>query len=162
MSKLHYLMDTCFLLELYQIPGRCCASYIKQAKKDASRIKERDETIITVPVILEYAGFLARMKKKERSIRQERARELENNIRDSLAENTPGPWTIPGDNHILLKAKDIIAISEKFSEHHGDKFSFADLSIIQQAHELRKSKKEIKVLSFDDYLIKQCYKTSHK
>ena len=63
------------------------------------------------------------------------------------------PWTIATvGSDILLRAENIVQLAERFLESSGPNYSFADISIIDLATELRRSTKTVRILAFDNQL----------
>ena len=54
--------------------------------------------------------------------------------------------------NILLRSQDVIRLAECFLESSGPNYSFADISIIDLATELRRSGRTVKILAFDGQL----------
>ena len=58
------------------------------------------------------------------------------------------------DDGILLRSEDLIALSDRFLQASGPGYSFADISVIDLATELRRKIRTVKVriLAFDEQL----------
>ncbi len=156
MSKTIYLMDTSFLLELNRIP------YTMDSKRSGDVQEEIREVslsgniiIITVPVLLEYAGHISHIKKG--GTRRGRAIELHNDIINSIENRAP--WQISHNNTLTLKATDIIELCKRFAGNESFDYSLVDLSVIKMAEELQKEKNTVKILTFDNEL--SAYSSSH-
>ena len=59
---------------------------------------------------------------------------------------------LPSGSDILLRSDDVMKLAERFLESSGPNYSFADISIIDLAAELRRSGKTVKILAFDQQL----------
>ena len=150
MSGTVYLLDTSFMVELEELPmysSKERRSEVASKKQDI--LRSSGVVIVTVPVLLEYARFLMRV---AHHVRREKAKNLLDDIRGSLA--TPGhPWVIPGspDRDYLLKVDDIIHLGSRFAGSKWFNYSFADLSIIQEAEKYQ-GHRNVKILTFDKRL----------
>ena len=144
------ILDTSWLLELYRVPG-----YFKVARtslvqtKTAERVEAGDELFVTVPVMFEVASHITHVRDGRR--RRALAEGLRDDIRNSLDRESPWTITVVGSD-ILLRSRDVMKLAEKFLESSGPNYSFADISIIDLAAELRRSGKAVKILAFDQQL----------
>ena len=59
----------------------------------------------------------------------------------------------PSDKKVLLRSEDVIQLAERFLESSGPNYSFADISIIDLATELRRPGRTVKILAFDEQLV---------
>lgn len=63
------------------------------------------------------------------------------------------PWTIVAiGKDILLRSEDLVSLARRFLQETGPNYSFADISIIDLATELRKRNHSVKILAFDRQL----------
>jgi len=53
---------------------------------------------------------------------------------------------------ILLRSRDVLKLAERFLDSAGPNYSFADISIIDVAAELRRTSKVVRILAFDQQL----------
>ncbi len=155
MSKTIYLMDTSFLLELNKIPYKMDSKRSGNVQKEIRKISlSGNIIIITVPVLLEYAGHISHI--KDGNTRRKKAIELHEDIITSIKNRAP--WQISHDNSLTLKATDIIELCKRFAENESFDYSLVDLSIIKMTEEL-KEKNTVKILTFDNKL--STYSSSH-
>ncbi len=112
--------------------------------------------IITIPVLLEYAGHISHI--KDGNLRHKKAGELHDDIINSIENRAP--WQISHGNSLLLEANDIIKLSKQFAGKEGFDYSLVDLSIMTMAKELKKEKKIVKILTFDNKL--SAHSSSHE
>ena len=59
----------------------------------------------------------------------------------------------PSDKKFLFRSEDVIQLAERFLESSGPNYSFADISIIDLATELRRPGRTVKILAFDGQLV---------
>ena len=144
------ILDTSWLLELYRVPG-----YFKESRtlpvrtETADLVEAGGELFVTVPVLFEVASHITHVRDGRR--RHILAEGLRDDIRTSLDHESP--WTIATvGSDILLRSRDVMQLAEKFLESSGPNYSFADISIIDLAAELRRSEKVVKILAFDQQL----------
>ena len=80
---------------------------------------------------------------------------LAEKLRDDIGKSIDreSPWTITtvGPN-ILLRVPDVMRLAERFLETAGPNYSFANISIIDLAEELRRAGKAVKILTFHQQL----------
>ncbi len=82
-------------------------------------------------------------------------RALSQRLRDDIERSLDqdSPWTITTvGSDIVLRSTDIMQLAERFLESSGPNYSFADISIIDLAAELRRSGKMVKIMAFDQQL----------
>ena len=144
------ILDTSWLLELYRVPG-----YFKESRTSLVRTKTADfveaggELFVTVPVLFELASHITHVSDGNR--RRTLAEGLRNDIHGSVDHDSP--WTIATVSvDILLRSRDVLALAESFLDSSGPNYSFADISVIDLATELRRPSKIIKILTFDHQL----------
>ena len=144
------ILDTSWLLELYRVPR-----YFKESRtlpvrtETAELVEAGGELFVTVPVLFEVASDITHVRNGRR--RRTLAERLRDDVRGSLDRESP--WTITAvGSDILLRSRDVIQLAEKFLESSGPNYSFADISVIDLATELRRSGKMVKILAFDEQL----------
>ena len=144
------ILDTSWLLELYRVPD-----YFKESRtlpvraETAELIKAGCELFVTVPVLFEVASHITHVRDGRRR------RTLGEKLRDDIASsiNRESPWTITTvGRNILFRSQDVIRLAERFLESSGPNYSFADISIIDLATELRRPDRTVKILAFDEQL----------
>ena len=145
------ILDTSWLLELYRVPG-----YFKDSRTELVRTQTAElvdaqyELFATVPVLFEVASHITHVRDGRR--RRELGERLLGNIRASLDRSRP--WTVANVGpDILLRSQDVIRLAERFLESSGPNYSFADISIIDLATELRRPERVVKILAFDGQLL---------
>ena len=144
------VLDTSWLLELYRVPGHFEPARTSSVFTKTNKLVEAGgELLVTVPVLFEVASHITHV--SDGSGRRKFARTLRDDIRSSLDREIP--WTITAvGQDILLRSEDVMKLAEKFLESSGPNYSFADISIIDLAAELRRSGKTVKILAFDQQL----------
>ena len=144
------ILDTSWLLELYRVPGHFEQSRTSPVlTMTADLVNAGGELLVTVPVLFEVASHITHMHDGHR--RRTLAGKLRDDIRGSLDRESP--WTIITiGSDILLRSRDVMKLAEKFLKSSGPNYSFADISIIDLAAELRRSGKAVKILAFDQQL----------
>ena len=144
------ILDTSYLLELYQVPGRCKASRFDSVRKKINDILSADgELFVTVPVLFEVANHITRVRSGRR--RRRLHEKFLDAVKQSLDGN--GPWTIVATGEdILLRSKDIIRLADRFLQSSGANYSFADISIIDLADTFQGKNRAVEILTFDGQL----------
>ena len=144
------ILDTSWLLELYRVPGYFEESRTLRVRtRTAELAGARYELFVTVPVLFEVASHITHVRKGGRR------RALGKRLRDDVASSIgrESPWTIATvGSDILLRSRDVIRLAERFLESSGPNYSFADISIIDLATELRRSERAVEILAFDHQL----------
>ena len=144
------ILDTSWLLELYRVPG-----YFQESRTDPVRTETADlidarcELFVTVPVLFEVASHITHVRDGRRR------RALGETLRDDITSsiNRDVPWTITTvGKEILFRSQDVVRLAERFLESSGPNYSFADISIIDLAAELRRPGRTVKILAFDEQL----------
>ena len=144
------ILDTSWLLELYEVPGSSDDSRTSLVRtRTAEFVDAGGELFVTVPVLFEFANHITRVSHGNR--RRTLAERLRNDIRNSLDRDFP--WTIAAVGaDILIRSQDVLALAEKFLKLSGSSYSFADISVIDLAEELRRPSKLVKIFTFDSQL----------
>lgn len=144
------VLDTSWLLELYQVPGDSKRErhrpVLEQAKQAA-----QGTMMVTVPVLFEVANHLVRVGNgNQRRKLIERYRE---DVVDSLEQETP--WTVVRalqHNGILLRTQDLVDLAGRFANASSVGYSLADISIIDLTQSLHKRGMAVAILAFDKQL----------
>lgn len=144
------IIDTSWLLELYRVPGHYKESRTAQVRaKTGELVETKCELFVTVPVLFELANHIVRVDDGNR--RRTLAERLLNDIRDAIHHDSP--WIIATvSTDILLRSHDVLELAERFLTSSGPNYSFADISIIDLANQLRRLAKVVKILAFDEQL----------
>ena len=143
------ILDTSWLLELYRVPGFFDASRTDQVHATTADIAEQGTLFVTVPVLFEVASHITRVRDGGRR------RGLGKKLRDDItcSVDRESPWTIVNvGTDILLRAEDVVRLAKRFLELVGPNYSFADISIIDLAAELRRRGRSVRILAFDSQL----------
>lgn len=145
------ILDTSWLLELYRVPG-----YFKESRtlpvrtETAGLIEAGCELFVTVPVLFEVASHITHVRDGRR--RHTLGEKLRDDIISSFKRESP--WTIATvGRNILFRSQDVIRLAQRFLESSGPNYSFADISIIDLATELRPPGRSVKILAFDEQLV---------
>ena len=144
------ILDTSWLLELYQVPGDSEKSRTRGVKKETVRIvNDGGNLFVTVPVLFEVASHITHVRDGNR--RRSLGKKLLEDIEKSIDRDNP--WTIVAiGKDILLRSEDLVSLARRFLQETGPNYSFADISIIDLATELRKRNHSVKILAFDRQL----------
>ena len=144
------ILDTSWLLELYRVPGYFNESRtLRVLTETANLVEAGGELFVTVPALFEVSSHVTHVRDGRR--RRTLAGRLRDDIRSSFDRESP--WTITAvGSDILLRSDDVMKLAERFLESSGPNYSFADISIIDLAAELRRSGKTVKILAFDQQL----------
>ena len=144
------ILDTSWLLELYQVPGYCKESRFPRVRKEiADIVGAGGELFVTVPVLFEVANHVTHVRDGRR--RRTLSEKLRNDIKSSL--DGESPWTIVATGKdVLLRSEDVIRLADRFLQTSGYNYSFADISIIDLATGLRSRGRTVKILTFDEQL----------
>ena len=144
------ILDTSWLLELYRVPGYFKKSRTLLVRTETTELVEAGcELFVTVPVLFEVASHITHVRDGRRR------RTLGEKPRDDITSsiNRESPWTITTvGRKILFRSEDVIRLAERFLESSGPNYSFADISIIDLATELRRPGRAVKILAFDGQL----------
>lgn len=144
------ILDTSWLTELYRVPG--C---FEESRTDTVRtgtyelIGAEYELFVTVPVLFEVASHITYVRdgKRRRSLGEKLASDIESSI------DGERPWTIAAvGREILLRSSDVIRLARRFLDSTGPNYSFADISVIDLANELRRPGRTVRILAFDEQL----------
>ena len=144
------ILDTSWLLELYQVPGYHKKTRLRKVRGKIGRIIDAGgELFITVPVLFEVASHITHVRNGHR--RRALAGKLQKDIKNSLDRESP--WTIVATSKsILLRSEDVIRLADRFLQVSGENYSFANISIIDLAATLRERNRTIEILSFNERL----------
>ena len=144
------ILDTSWLLKLYRVPGDFQESRTLTVRAEAGRLVNAGcELFVTVPVLLEVASHITHVRDGSRC--RDLGERLLGDIESSIGRGSP--WTIASVGpEILLRFEDVIWLARRFLESSGPNYSFADISIIDLAAELRRPGREVRILAFDDQL----------
>ena len=144
------ILDTSWLLELYRVPGCFNESRTDGVQAETAEVAEAGyELFVTVPVLFETASHITRVPDGRR--RRILSKKLLEDITGSIDRESP--WTIARiRSNILLRSEDLIRLADRFLKGSGPNYSFADISIIDLAEELRQPGRTVRILAFDDQL----------
>ncbi len=147
------ILDTSWLLELYKVPGYFKESRTPFVREETDRLlKAGWELFVTAPVLFEVASHINHVRDGGR--RHTLGERLQRDIEHSVQRGNP--WTIASFRpQILLRSQDILRLAARFLESTGPNYSFADISIIDLAEELRRAPRSraVQILAFDQQLI---------
>ena len=140
------ILDTSWLLELYRVPRYFDESRTTHVLTETARlIDAKSELFVTVPVLFEVASHITHVRNGDR--RRILAERLRDQIASSIARDRP--WTIAAVGQgILFRSQDVIRLAERFLESSGPNYSFAGISTIDLAAELRPRGRRVKILTF--------------
>ena len=144
------ILDTSWLLELYRVPRYFDESRTLPVRIETGELIEAGcELFVTVPVLFEVASHITHV--RDGRLRRTLGEKLRDDITRSIDRESP--WTITTVGRgILFRTQDVIRLAERFLESSGPNYSFADISIIDLAAELRRPGRTVKILAFDGQL----------
>ena len=145
------ILDTSWLLELYQVPGDSKQERHRHVVEQAKRAA-RGRMLVTVPVLFEVANHIVHVRNGYR--RRKLIERYQEDVVGSLTEEE-APWTvIPTlrDSDILLRAQDLVDLAGRFAKTSSVGYSLADISIIDLAQSLQKRGMTVAILAFDKQL----------
>ena len=144
------ILDTSWLLELYRVPGYFEDSRTLPVRTEtATLINAHYELFVTVPVLFEVASHINHV--RDGRLRRSLGERLLGDITSSIGRDSP--WTIATvGQEILFRSQDVIRLAQRFLDSSGPNYSFADISIIDLAAELRRPGRTVKILAFDEQL----------
>ena len=140
------ILDTSWLLELYQVPGYFDDSRTIHVRTETARLIDAGhELFVTVPVLFEVASHITHV--RDGHHRRLLGEKLRDNVTSSI--DCDRPWTIVSVGQgILLRSQDVVRLAERFLESSGPNYSFAGISTIDLAAELRRGGRRVKILTF--------------
>lgn len=143
------ILDTSWLLELYQVPGDSKPQRHKPVLVQAEEAAQ-GRMYVTVPVLFEVASHIVRVRNGHH--RHNLIRKFREHLRTSLRDAVP--WTVAraSQNNILLRAEDLIKLADRFAEESGAGYSLADISIIDLAQWFQRRQLNVRILAFDQQL----------
>lgn len=145
------VLDTSWLLELYQVPGDSKPErhrpVLEQAKQAA-----QGRMMVTVPVLFEVANHIVRVRNGNQ--RRKLIERYRKDVVDSLEQEIP--WTVVRalqDDGILLRTQDLVDLAGRFATSSSVGYSLADISIIDLTQSLYKEQGvAVAILTFDKQL----------
>ena len=144
------ILDTSWLLELYQVPGDSKRErhgpVVEQARRAA-----QGRMLVTVPVLFEVANHIVHVRNGDR--RRKLIEQYRNDVVGSLTNEAP--WTVVPtlrEDDILLRAQDLVDLAGRFAKVSSVGYSLADISIIDLAQSLQKRGMAVAILAFDKQL----------
>lgn len=143
------ILDTSWLLELYQVPGDSKPQrhepFLRQAKEAA-----QGRMYITVPVLFEVANHIVHVRNGH--YRRRLIVRLQKDLSASLRDEVP--WVVVGalQHDILMKEQDLIRLVDRLVVESGHGYSLADISIIDLARRLQQRQVKVRILAFDKQL----------
>ncbi|MCY3818522.1 MAG: hypothetical protein OXH52_04035 [Gammaproteobacteria bacterium] len=144
------ILDTSWLLELYRVPRYFNRSRTSTVLANTAEfIETGGELFVTVPVLFEVASHITHV--RDGRNRRALGQRLRDDIESSLDHESPWTITTVGSD-ILLRSTDVMHLADRFLESSGPNYSFADISIIDLATELRRVGKAVRKLAFDQQL----------
>ena len=140
------ILDTSWLLELYRVPGYFKESRTTHVRTETAKLIDAGcELFVAVPVLFEVASHITHVRDGRR--RRLLGKKLRDDITSSI--DREHPWTVATVGQgILLRSWDVIRLAERFLESSGPNYSFAGISTIDLAAELRHRGRRVKILTF--------------
>lgn len=143
------ILDTSWLLELYQVPGDSKKARHKGVLRQAEAATQ-GRMLVTVPVLFEVANHIVHVRNGHH--RHRLIKQYTEHVNTSLNGETP--WTVVrrSQDDILLRTEDLIELADRFVEAAGPGYSLADISIVDLALRLQRRKQSVQILAFDEQL----------
>ena len=144
------ILDTSWLLELYQVPGDSKKERHWQVVEQAERAAQ-GRMLVTVPVLFEVANHIVHVRNGDR--RRKLIEQYRADVVGSLTEDTP--WTVVPtlrEGDILLRAQDLVDLAGRFAKMSSVGYSLADISVIDLAQNLQMRGMVVAILAFDKQL----------
>lgn len=144
------ILDTSWLLELYQVPGDSKQERHRHVVEQAKRAA-RGRMLVTVPVLFELANHIVHVGNGDR--RRELIEQYRDHVVGSLTVELP--WTVVRalrDDDILLRAQEIIDLAGRFAKNSSVGYSLADISVIDLTQRLQDRGVPVAILAFDKQL----------
>ena len=106
--------------------------------------------LVTVPVLFEVANHIVHV--RDGYQRRELILKYRDDVNASLEDDVP--WTVVRalQDDILLRAQDLIELTDRFVGESSVGYSLADISIIDLAQRLQRRRQEVDILAFDKQL----------
>ena len=142
------ILDTSWLLELYEVPGD------SKRERRGTVVKQAEWAIqvgmlVTVPVLFEVADHIVRVRNGDR--RRKLIKKYRNDVVGSLKKERLGRSSRREDD-ILLRVQDLVDLAGRFAKVSSVGYSLADISIIDLAQSLQKRGMAVAILAFDKQL----------
>ena len=144
------ILDTSWLLELYEVPGD------SKRERRGTVVKQAEWAIqvgmlVTVPVLFEVADHIVRVRNGDQ--RRKLIKKYRNHVVRSLKEGVP--WTIVRalrEDDILLKVQDLVDLAGRFARDSSVGYSLANISVIDLVQDLQKRGRTVAILTFNKQL----------
>ena len=143
------ILDTSWLLEPYQVPRHSQKDRYEEVLGQA-REAAQGWMLVTVPVLFEFANHIVQV--GDGDLRRCLITQYSEHVSTSLTDRAP--WTVipRSEDDILLRAKELAELADRFVELSGGGYSLADISIVDLTLQLRKRKQSVRILTFDKQL----------
>lgn len=144
------ILDTSWLLELYEVPGD------SKRERRGTVVKQAEWAIqvgmlVTVPVLFEVADHIVRVSNGDR--RRKLIKKYRNDVVGSLEKGAP--WAIvPAlrEDDILLRVQDLVDLAGRFARDSSVGYSLANISVIDLVLDLQKKGRTVTILTFNKRL----------
>lgn len=142
------ILDTSWLLELYQVPGDSKKERYQGVLLQA-RAANEGQALVTIPVLFEFANHIVRV--RDGNHRHQLIEKYSEAVSTSLEVDKP--WkVVRSKDDVLLTTRDFIEMSRRFVATSGPAYSLADISIIDLAQRLQERHQVVRILAFDKQL----------
>lgn len=144
------ILDTSWLLELYQVPGDSQPRRHDGVVAQAVVAATEGRVLVTLPVLFEVANHIVHVRNGHQ--RRNLIMKYQCDVQSSLEDEVP--WTVVRTlrDDILLRAGDLIELARRFVDEASIGYSLADISIIDLARRLQQKQQEVRTLAFDKQL----------
>lgn len=145
-----FVLDTSWLLELYQVPGDSKAQRHETVLAQAESAALEGRLYVTVPVLFEVANHIVHVRNGHH--RRQLILKFRDAVRGSLRDETP--WTVVGplQDGILLRPQDLAKLADRFAAEAAIGYSLADISVIDPTRRLQGRQVRVSILAFDKQL----------
>lgn len=144
------MLDTSWLLELYQVPGDSKPQRSQTVLAQAESAALEGRLYVTVPVLFEVANHIIHVRNGHH--RRRLILQFRDAVRGSLQDDTP--WTAVGPlrDQILLRAQDLAELADRFAAEASIGYSLADISVIDLTRRLQSRRVPVSILAYDKQL----------
>jgi len=146
MSIRVFVIDTSYLLELFNVPGFSQDSAVKEVRERYKlAIKNNSLLFAPLPCVFELANHIADV--RDGNSRRKLGQKLFETIESSVNENIP--WNITPSTGIEL----LPGLFKEFAETYvAQSISLTDTSIIHEAQRLKKKFKQYSMLNYEVHI----------
>lgn len=142
--SVYAILDTSWLVELYQVPmvsrKERLSTTVEQAREARGRM------VVTVPVLFEFANHLVRV---DAGRRRPLVEKYLGDVERSLSEGVPWIVLPNRESGVLLSADDLADLTKRFSAEATFGHSLADISVMDVASQFQEKGHKANIFAFD-------------